>query len=629
MNVSISFLIICVVIVVVIASIVSWLFVYKKRIYETKAFNDERAYLENQANELKTDNKRLKESCDKKVEEANLQIDEATKQLEKANQQVAELENQLNNMLNGNVDSVIKAQLEDVDKLKKKIERLKKENEVLERDLDETESNLDEKEDKILELEGLVHNERSKNGKIKKDLEEKKEELNIRSKELSLKVESLDFIQEVLGAQERNEGNIAVLYKKVDDMVDFIHEDLSTCFGLSKDSWVNKDLDRWAIISKKSWIAGKKTIAFVGEFSAGKTSIVNRILSQDDPNVPLLPVSAKATTAIPTYIAGEIGTSYSFVSPDNRRKKIDEKTFKRVNKEVLDQVKGVSSLIQYFVMTYRNTNLRGLSILDTPGFNSNDSEDAQRTIDVINECDALFWVFDVNSGTVNRSSISLIKKYLKKPLYVVINKIDTKAITEVNKVEQLIRKTLIDEGVIVKRFIRFSEKEPLESIMEPIKSVEHNVEEDSYIDKLDTLLEDSVKIKENDKDAAFRLYNKKSHEVEEYTSRMNVLLHNLTGNCDNVNKIPQFKEGLEIFLKLTDDKYEMNEDQYRKFVDLLGSIKTQARNMNSISNSCTKAVKEQQKLYEDYNDKRESFRNAFACLQKFKKLRKELEHKIL
>lgn len=75
----------------------------------------------------------------------------------------------------------------------------------------------------------------------------------------------------------------------------------------------------------------------------------------------------------------------------------------------MDQVKGVSSLIQYFVMTYRNTNLRGLSILDTPGFNSNDSEDAQRTIDVINECDALFWVFDVNSGTVNRSSISLIK----------------------------------------------------------------------------------------------------------------------------------------------------------------------------------------------------------------------------
>ncbi len=39
-------------------------------------------------------------------------------------------------------------------------------------------------------------------------------------------------------------------------------------------------------------------------------------------------------------------------------------------------------------MTYKNPNLNGLSILDTPGFNSNDSEDRERTIDVINECDA-------------------------------------------------------------------------------------------------------------------------------------------------------------------------------------------------------------------------------------------------
>lgn len=36
MNVSISFLIICVVIVVVIASIVSWLFVYKKEYMKLK-----------------------------------------------------------------------------------------------------------------------------------------------------------------------------------------------------------------------------------------------------------------------------------------------------------------------------------------------------------------------------------------------------------------------------------------------------------------------------------------------------------------------------------------------------------------------------------------------------------------
>ena len=71
-------------------------------------------------------------------------------------------------------------------------------------------------------------------------------------------------------------------------------------------------------------------------------------------------------------------------------KRISPKTFKRVSKEILEQVKGVSSLIQYFVMTYENPHLEKMSILDTPGFNSNDSEDAERTIEVINECDALF-----------------------------------------------------------------------------------------------------------------------------------------------------------------------------------------------------------------------------------------------
>ena len=55
---------------------------------------------------------------------------------------------------------------------------------------------------------------------------------------------------------------------------------------------------KWAAISRKKWLANKTAIAFVGEFSAGKTSIVNSILSTH------LPVSTKVTTAIPTYISG-------------------------------------------------------------------------------------------------------------------------------------------------------------------------------------------------------------------------------------------------------------------------------------------------------------------------------------
>lgn len=625
MQINLVELLICAIVVIAITSVAVWLAANKKRAADVKRFDDERTALQNQAEELKANEEKLKKECDKQIAEAHLKI-------EKANQQMTELEKQLKDMLDGKVDDVVQAQLADVDKLKKKIKELTGAIEELEEELNETRDEAQKKGTQLVELQNSINDAQHENKKLNKELEEKKEELDIRLKELNLKIESLAFIQEILSAKELKEGNIVDLYKKVDDVVDFVREDLSNCLkdnqkSEQETSWINLGLDKWTITSKKSWIAGKTTIAFVGEFSAGKTSIVNRILSQDDPSIPLLPVSAKATTAIPTYIAGGESTRYGFVSPDNKLKNIGENTFKRVNKEVLDQVKGVSSLIKYFVMTYKNPNLDGLSILDTPGFNSNDSEDAQRTIEVINECDALFWVFDVNAGTVNRSSISLIKQHLKKPLYVVINKIDTKAETEVNKVEQLIRKTLRDEGVDVKRFIRFSGKEPLNAIMDPIKSVEHNAEEDSYLDNIWTLLENITKEAESNKINALHSYNQKSQEVDRLASQMNGLLRNLYGNCDEASRIPEWKEGFELFVKFTDDKYEMTERQYNRFVNLLNTIKTQAQNMNLVSDNRNVSVKQQQKLYDDYRTKRELFQKAYYCLQKFNKLKTEFEHK--
>lgn len=266
--------------------------------------------------------------------------------------------------------------------------------------------------------------------------------------------------------------------------------------------------DEWSSVKRKSWLDKKTTIAFVGDFSAGKTSIVNRILSQDNPNIPLLPVSTKATTAIPTYIAGGVAETYNFVTPSNELKSINKETFKEVSKEVLDEIKGVSSLIKYFVMTYKNPNLDGLSILDTPGFNSKDEEDKNRTINVINECDALFWVIDVNEGTVNRSSIQLIKERLNKPLIVVINKVDTKPSSEVNEVENLIKTTFSKEGINVERYVRFSQKEPLKVIMNPIKEIRHDDSHDNFIEKTEENVQEKANSLKHD-------ITKKNHNLKQ------------------------------------------------------------------------------------------------------------------
>lgn len=617
--------IVYIVIAAIIGAGVAWLLVRNRNKAEVQKLLDEKSGLEAEAEKLKADAAALQETY--------------SKQLKEAEQQTEKLEQQLRQMLDGKVNDVVQAQLADVDQLKEKIKSLKSKINDLNNEYDDLEVQLEEEQkrskqkgEEIIQLQSQIDEGYRNNKKLSQELEEKRSELEKSTKELDLKIKSLEFIQEVLSAKDVKTTDIEDLHNKVNNMTDFIRNDFKDCMDKNKVSYDKKkmcedDLERWNVIAKKSWIAKKTTIAFVGEFSAGKTSIVNRILSQDKPEVPTLPVSTKATTAIPTYIAGGDTVSYSFVSPDNKQKLILDETFRKVSKEVLDQVKGVSSLIKYFVMTYKNPNLSGLSILDTPGFNSNDSEDAQRTIDVINECDALFWVFDVNAGTVNRSSISLIKEHLKKPLYVVINKIDTKPETEVNKVEQLIRKTLRDEGVSVQSFIRFSGKEPLETIMTPIKSVTRDTSQDEYLDDIKNLLVNTLKQVNQERDTALRSYNDKANEVNVLTTQMNTELRHLKNNCNEVGSIPQWKKGFELLVKITDDRYEMTPGQHSRFVSLLSTIGNQGDNMNSLSERRNEATKAMQKLYEVYATKRALSQRTEVCLDMFMRLYNNLNTK--
>ena len=387
-----------------------------------------------------------------------------------------------------------------------------------------------------------------------------------------------------------------------------------------KKKWVMDNCDQWVASKRKSWLDKKTTIAFVGEFSAGKTSIVNRILSQDDPNIPKLPVSTKATTAIPTYIAGGNAVSYSFISGDGKRKVIWEDTFKKVSKEILDQVKGVSSLIKYFVMTYQNKNLNGISILDTPGFSSNDSEDRERTIDVINECDALFWVFDVNAGTINRSSISVIKEKLNKPLYIVINKVDTKPESEIRKVEQLIKTTLVEAGLQVEQFIRFSSKSPLENIMTPIQNVPRSESREAFVSDIHNDLKNFLERFDEAIRTSTQEINEKIKTREGIFNGVQEGIDSLGGDCEELVNIPKFETHL-----FSSDKYEMSEGEFSNFLELIDRISGERINyIIGKVNESLDATAEIENEYSWQSSLQSSFRNIDDCWESYKKITKEL-----
>ena len=560
--------------------------------------------------------------------------------LKEANEQCTQLDEQLKNAIEGKSDDSIKEQLAQTKELKKKIEELEEELEENEDDISDLKNKIESKNEEYNELLGNLRKEKKKTTNLEDELSSARQALEEKVEELKIKMGSLDFIQEILSAKEISTEDTQKLYKRINTFESFVkgsYLDLNSYLYNSYDDipwkefigkqaiapkkqYVIDHCDQWTATKRKSWLDGKRTIAFVGEFSAGKTSIVNRILTQDNPDIPKLPVSTKATTAIPTYIAGGSVVSYSFISGDGRRKEILEETFKKVSKEVLDQIKGVSSLIKYFVMTYKNPNLNGLSILDTPGFNSNDSEDRDRTIDVINECDALFWVFDVNAGTVNRSSISIIKEKLNKPLYIVINKVDTKSESEIQKVEELIQKTLKEEGLKVEQFIRFSAKTSIEDIMTPIHSVKKIESRENFISEIKEDLEHLLKEckeKVDKQEKSFEEERQNGYDISDDLEEEFILLYK---DCDAAKQIPRWETHL-----FSSNRYEMSKEEYDQLSELLDIIAEERPKI--IDYKIDNLIENAEKVQEAYSmlcKMKLTWQNINDCLEQYKKITKVL-----
>ena len=466
-------------------------------------------------------------------------------------------------------DSALQAKLEELTarlaRTKKALEKAEEENEELEDKLKREKREAEKREaEKAKEAEEQVSAMEKQLSSLQETLDETTDLANCREQALS-------FVREVLTAQVTSERS--ELEQKVEEIVSFIHSDECRAY-ITLTNEGERDLSMWQSECAKSWIQGKVKVAFIGEFSAGKTSIVNRLLQEGDPHAIQLPVSSKAMTAIPTYISGRKGggkATYRFYTPDSILKEISEDTFRRVNKEVLEEVGGISSMIKYFVMAYANKGLERLSILDTPGFSSLDKEDEQRTdeqrtMEVINECDALFWVVDVNSGTLNTRSIRVIRQYLHKPLYIIINKVDTKSPSEVKQAEQAIRATCSKEKLEVKGFIYMGMKTSLDELHQVFSTLGSSSSLgllDGFSQHIQALIDEQMDIKKE--------YDDKLHQ---YHQELSELETTFSDNLDTVAEIADEAAAIPHFEShfFSSSRYEMDVleyDELKKKLDVL------------------------------------------------------------
>ena len=415
--------------------------------------------------------------------------------------------------------------------------------------IDDLEIKIDDKDSEIKtlqkKLEGVQNNATSA-GEIKK-LEEEKEQLETEKSDLESKVEknskSLKFINAILS--DKTITNYEKLYENLTDIRNYLEDTLldnieqSTHFKELLNKTLLDDFDNWQAIERKQWLKNKRAIAFIGEFSSGKTSLINAILKDGVADSIQLPTSMKATTAIPTYICDTSinKTSYYFLDKENVTKPLTEDIFKIINHEVLENLGNIPSLLKYFIMEYSNPNLKNLTILDTPGF-SNNKDDDNKTFEVINESDALFWVFDINAGEINRSSMNIIKKYLKKTLYIVINKVDTKSPGEIDKIEKHIIDTLKNNEIEYKDIIRFSNKDNkyLDKLKDKLKEIVSTNQYEPMYDVITKYKKNFYELYENTRDKLLKERDEEEKNINEARRRFN---KNRDDIEDSINDLAQ------------------------------------------------------------------------------------------
>jgi DNA repair exonuclease SbcCD ATPase subunit len=512
----------------------------------------------------------------------------------------------------------------EITNLKDKIKAIEEELEEAKEEIDDLERKNKRQQEKQRELE-------AQNEKLEKDVEEQiqlneifEEELTEKKREVEKRGKSLSFINDILSADLSGDKVVDGIETTTAQIEDFVcHDLLSTLKDFeSLNEKAKKEIEanikEWGAKQRKTWIKRKTVVAFIGEFSAGKTSIVNRILSKDNPNPPKLLVSSKATTAIPTYISKndspDSESLYKFFTPDGKLKLTKKAVLEGIDKDVLSQV-NASPLIKYFVISCNNNSLRNLSILDTPGFNSNDEKDAERTMEVINESGALFWVFDANMGEINKTSIEIIRKCLLKPLYVVINKTDTKSPKEIDDLENHVKETMKSNGIKVEAYIRFSQNENIEILMRHFADIRQDEMNTEYANSLLDRLKNHERTLQTTINDTNKHYNRLKKDIEKKNDEIEDCINELTNECQDIEKLPEYQSKW-----FKEDRYLLSLSQYGSLSNGINHIQSIGSAIQQFNDEMQDFQKKLGQMNLTKEKNKEKLDRITSCITKYKQL---------
>jgi len=190
--------------------------------------------------------------------------------------------------------------------------------------------------------------------------------------------------------------------------------------------------------------SGEIHIAVVGQFNRGKSTFINKLVKRD-----LLPTSVLPLTAIPTEIRYGEETKAVISFSDGSQEEACEKDVKESLDSFVTENRNPENKLSVAkaVVFCKSEFLAGSTvIIDTPGFGSTHIHNTKATLDILPQCDAVFFMLSADLP-ITQMELNFIKQIIPQSsrIFFVYNKIDLLNENEFKETTDFIKKTIKDK----------------------------------------------------------------------------------------------------------------------------------------------------------------------------------------
>ena len=332
----------------------------------------------------------------------------------------------------------------------------------------------------------------------------------------------------------------------------------------------------------------KNIIALCGQFSSGKTSMINSVLEDN-----ILPTSIEPTTAINTFVVYDEEEGLYIRNCFSGQSKIEKELYDFITHTFTKEYdKDVHSMVKYVSLHTQKLKYKNIALLDTPGYTGqglySTEDDSNMAMQGIAQADNIIWVIDIENGTIKNNDLKFLEKEeLKgKDILIVFNKADLKLEEDIDEIVEKSKNLLDSMGIEYKDIVVYSSiypedyKEGEEKLFNFFES-ENNSIERNYLEDLNKIFNEFSKhYKDMDEDlslytkalnvvkidSAFDINNTKTKDRD-----IVIALEKVKNNRDNIKNFIEELENSKnkILLLLGKALYNKNPEEYYKHKKML------------------------------------------------------------